>query len=110
MKKCTVTKNKPSNPITSSVPTNEKKEDGQFKDHWVICEEDRKKGHIRPVREVYIHEKCGTETRMPLACAETYAKNPNYYGSTFCCACKDYFPVGANGEFIWTDDKTKVGT
>ena len=38
MKKCTVTKNKPSNPITSSVPTNEKKEDGQFKDHWVICE------------------------------------------------------------------------
>lgn len=51
----------------------------------------------------------GAITVMPLACAETYAVEPEYYGSTFCCNCGGYFPVGANGEFIWKDGQ-KVGT
>lgn len=57
-----------------------------------------------------IGKGCGTLTRMPHACAETYARQPNYYGSTFCCGCGDYFPVGAQGEFVWDGSSERVGT
>lgn len=54
---------------------------------------------------------CGTLTRMPRACAETYAAQPGYYGSTFCCGCNAYFPVGRDGEFVWdTVHNQRVGT
>jgi hypothetical protein len=54
---------------------------------------------------------CGTLTRMPAACAETYAAQPGYYGSTFCCGCGAYFPVGRDGEFVWdTETMQRVGT
>lgn len=94
----------------AGVPTKDKQPDGQYAAHYVLSAEERAKGKVRPVRESYRHEKCGTVTKMPLACAETYAKQPTYYGSTFCCACCGYFPVGASGEFVWLDDGTKVGT
>ena len=64
---------------------------------------------IRPVRDRYVHVKCGAETRMGVSIAETYARKPGFYGSTFCSRCGDYFPVGASGEFVW-DDGSKVGT
>lgn len=54
---------------------------------------------------------CGVQTRMPPLCAETYAKDPGYYGSTFCCGCNEYLPVGADGEFVWDDGSgERVGT
>lgn len=54
---------------------------------------------------------CGTLTRMPAACAETYAVRPEYYGSTFCCGCGGYFPVGSDGEFVWSKaTMQRVGT
>ena len=58
---------------------------------------------------------CGVVTTMGLQIAETYAVNPSYYGKTFCCGCKDYFPVGAEGEFTWiepdgTENGERVGT
>jgi hypothetical protein len=53
---------------------------------------------------------CGTVTRMPMACAETYAAEPGYYGSTFCCGCNKYLPVGGRGEFVWDGTNDKVGT
>jgi len=87
-----------------------KRPDGQHDDHWVLPEEERKKGHIRPVRQKYRHLKCGSVTSMPLACAETYARDPKYYAQTFCYACGEYFPVGPDGQFVWDDDATKVGT
>lgn len=69
------------------------------------------KGFVRPVRHAYIHEKCGTETRMGTSIAESYAREPAFYGSTFCSACGAYFPVGADGEFVWADaPNEKVGT
>ena len=93
------------------APTDEKLPDGQNADHYVLCPEEVARGYAEPYRESYIHEKCGTVTRMPKACAETYAASPEYYGSTFCCGCGAYFPVGATGEFVW-DDRSgqKVGT
>lgn len=54
---------------------------------------------------------CGTLTRMPRACAETYAVQPGYYGSTFCCGCSAYFRVGRAGEFVWDEASgQRVGT
>lgn len=87
------------------------KESGMMSDYYVLPEEDRKKGFIRPVRHKYIHNKCGSVTRMGAAFAETYARDPKYYTSTFCVNCGAHFPVGPDGEFIWDDNtRTKVGT
>ena len=53
---------------------------------------------------------CGVKTSMPRAIAETYAAEPGYYGSTFCCGCGTYLPVGARGEFVWAGTNDRVGT
>lgn len=52
---------------------------------------------------------CGTVTSTPVPIAETFARDPNFYGATFCCGCHDYFPVGEDGEFVWLDDEKRVG-
>jgi hypothetical protein len=57
-----------------------------------------------------IGKGCGTVTSMPRQIAETYAANPGYYGSTFCCGCSKYLPVGAKGEFVWDGTNDRVGT
>lgn len=53
---------------------------------------------------------CGTDTSMGQAIAETYSRNPNFYGKTYCSFCRAHYPVGSDGEFIWIDDGTRVGT
>lgn len=87
---------------------------GQHERHPTLSESDKSE-YVRPVRHTYRHLKCGTTTTMGSAIAETYAKKPNFYGKTFCCVCRDYFPVGADGEFVWietdgTEKGQKVGT
>lgn len=91
------------------VPDDEKFSDGQHKDHWVLSKEERNKGFVRPVRRAYIHDTCGAKTLMARAIAETYARDPGYYGRTFCCGCGGYFPVGESGEFRW-EDGSMVGS
>lgn len=86
------------------------KPNGQQKDYVVLSAEERAKGFVRPVRQSYRHLKCGSDTRMGLAIAETYARDPEFYSGTFCVACGAHFPVGENGEFVWADTDTKVGT
>ncbi len=49
---------------------------------------------------------CGVETRMGLAIAETYARNPSFYGSTYCIGCSMHLPVS---EFRW-EDGSQVGS
>lgn len=162
MSKCTVSGEFPENDLTAPTPTDRTRADGQKVDHWILCENERAKGFIRPVRKSYIHagiagpkyeirdltdeEKarydnefdyyeeypkggtaigrfwtkkeiesvgkgCGTVTHMPLSIAETYARQPGFYGSTFCCGCNQYLPVGREGEFIWDDGSNeRVGT
>lgn len=57
-----------------------------------------------------VRKGCGTVTSMPQAIAETYAASPGYYGSTFCCGCGKYLPVGERGEFVWDGTNDRVGT
>lgn len=62
------------------------------------------------VRVGYVHEACGGLTTMGLALAETYARQPDFYSGTFCVTCGSHFPVGEDGQFVWTGTDQKVGT
>jgi hypothetical protein len=50
---------------------------------------------------------CGAVTTMGRSLSETYARDPGFYGATFCATCNRHFPVG---EFVWTADGAKVGS
>ena len=56
-----------------------------------------------------LNSGCGSTTSMGQVLAETYARDPNFYGGTFCSKCGAHFPVGADGEFVWLDG-SRVGT
>ena len=47
---------------------------------------------------------CGTVTTMGLALCETYARDPSFYGATYCVGCRLHRPVGKHGEFTWVDE------
>lgn len=132
----------------------------QSKAYLVLSEEERAKGFVRPVRQVYRHvgtqpkhplrdltetEKrhydrygyvkfeeypkgskerelavgrfwtqrqldnrgCGVVTNMSLALAETYAREPGFYGTTYCVGCQMHRPVE---EFVWVPDGSVVGS
>lgn len=88
---------------------------GQHDSYWILSEEERAKGFVRPVRLSYKHLTCGKITTMSQGIAETYARLPSFYGATFCCGCKIHFLVGEDGEFVWLDEHgketaEKVGT
>lgn len=142
----------------AGTPTAEKKTNGQFADYWVLPEEERKKGFVRPYRDAYIHiglaapknlrdltaeeharydqygyakyeeypqgesavvgkfwtkkeldriGGCNSVTTMGRALSETYARDPSFYGSTFCCECGEHFRVS---EFVWRNDGQPVGS
>ena len=57
--------------------------------------------------EELLHSGCGTVTIMDRALAETYARQPKFYGSTYCVGCRRHRPVE---EFIWTSDGLRVGS
>jgi hypothetical protein len=61
-----------------------------------------------------LNSGCGSVTTMGLAIAETYARDPKFYGGTFCCHCGKHLRVGEGGEFVWIEadgsDGPKVGT
>jgi hypothetical protein len=98
----------------TSAPKPIDPETGQHLSYWVLSAEERAKGFVRPVRSSYKHLKCGSVTSMGVALAETYAHDPKFYGSTFCCQCRTHLPVGEHGEFVWMDGSVttdqKVGT
>jgi hypothetical protein len=83
---------------------------GMHASYWVLSESERAKGFVRPVRRSYRHKKCGSVTTMGVALAETIARQPDFYGATYCCACGGHFPVGEHGEFVWDGTTEKVGT
>lgn len=100
---------------------------GQHKSYVVLCPDERAKGFVRPYRDAYKHVGplqhlvgdtgqnshivraggCGTVTTMGRALSETYARDPSFYGATFCVACNRHLPVS---EFVWTADGEQVGS
>jgi hypothetical protein len=75
--------------------------------YLVLSDLDRAKGFIRPVRLSYKHTGCGTVTKMSQPIAETYARDPKFYGATYCVSCKMHRPVS---EFTWDGTDVIVGT
>lgn len=78
--------------------------------YLVLSQEERDKGFVRPVRKSYKHvtgRACGTVTTMSLDLAQTYARDPGFYGATYCVGCRMHLPVS---EFLWDDDATVVGS
>lgn len=82
----------------------------QASKYLVLSDEERAKGFVRPVRRSYVHDTCGAVTTMGQAIAETYARDPAFYGSTYCVRCMMHRPVGPDGEFTWDGAEDKVGT
>jgi len=79
---------------------------GMHKDYYILCDEERAKGFVQPVRTAYKHLKCGSVTYMGIKLAETYARDPKFYGATFCCACGSHFPLFTvdGNQFVWVVD------
>lgn len=83
--------------------------DGQQEGYVVLSPEERAKGFVKPVRRSYVHAfpsevnrriGCGVETRMSIALAETYARDPRFYSGTYCVGCMTHFPLN---QFVWDD-------
>lgn len=96
--------------LAPGVANTEDRGDGQQKGYVLLSEEERERGFVRPVRRTYLHLTCKTITTMSQGLAETYAREPKFYSSTFCCTCQKHLPVGKNGQFIWEGTEEKVGT
>jgi hypothetical protein len=79
--------------------------------YLILSESERAKGFVRPVRRHYIHDigerACHTITWMSEPLAETYARNPGFYGSTYCVTCQMHCRVG---EFHWAGTNEVVGS
>jgi hypothetical protein len=105
----------PSDPQLTHGPDTEPAPQAEV--YLVLSEEERAKGFVRPLRRKYVHPgyvgpddtwiSCGVVTRMGLALCETYARDPKFYGSTYCVGCKMHRPVH---EFNWDEDGAVLGS
>lgn len=68
--------------------------------YLVLSDGEISRGYVQPYRESYVHRKCGAKTSMHPAIAATYARNPWFYGSTYCVQCGMHRPLV---EFVWED-------
>lgn len=111
---------------TDGKPLEQSPDDvGQHKNYVILCDDERAKGFVRPVRNTYVHQfmedgsevpyplvtrkgigGCGVATRMGQALSETYARDPKFYSHTFCVGCNSHLPVA---EFTW-EDHSRVGS
>jgi hypothetical protein len=80
----------------------------QNKKYLVLSPEEIAKGFVNPYRDSYIHKKCGTVTVMrSREICETYARDPKFYGATYCCGCGMHVPVS---ECLWDGTNEEVGS
>lgn len=74
--------------------------------YLILSDEERAKGWARPYRDTYKHLTCGNTTTMGRMIAETYARDPKFYGGTYCVHCRMHRPLT---EFVWLDG-SQVGS
>lgn len=96
----------PNDPRLSKY-TGPEKPGPQAEVYLVLSDEERAKGFVRPVRNAYVHKKCSGVTTMGSALSETYARDPKFYGATYCVKCSAHFPVD---EFLWDGTDQEVGS
>ena len=87
--------------------------DGMQEFYLVLSGDERAKGFVRPVRRSYRHLACGNVTTMGQALAETYARDPKFYGGTMCVTCKAHFRLtnpDGSAAFTWEPDGSPVGS
>lgn len=77
-------------------------EDGSFKGGTYVTQEE-----IDAWKASRRVDGCGESTKMAMAIAETYARNPKFYSATFCVCCGKHLPVG---EFFWEGTSEEVGS
>jgi hypothetical protein len=77
----------------------QRRADGQQKDHVTNAPDDRYRGPLDKVPQVYNHPLCGGSTRMPEEIVRSYLANPLLYvDRTFCTGCGDYVD---SAELFW---------
>lgn len=81
--------------------------DGMQKGYVVLNDEERLRGFVRPYRDTYTHKTCGVDTVMARTLAETYARDPKFYGGTFCAHCHIHLPLD---QFVWKGTDELVGS
>lgn len=85
----------------SKVRSEQTNETGQHKGYLILCDAERAKGFVKPYRDSYRHRNCGTVTTMSRQISETYARDPYFYGATFCVNCNKHLPLS---QFTWEPD------
>lgn len=75
--------------------------------YLVLSEDERARGFVRPLRFTYRHIACNGVTTMSTPIAETYARDPKFYGGTYCVRCQMHKPVS---EFVWLGSEETVGS
>jgi hypothetical protein len=88
---------------TRELTAEEKKQYADY--HYVLKEINPDGNSGRYWTEKQLHSGCGTVTTMGRALAETYARDPEFYGGTFCCGCGTHLPLE---EFVWCDNPDEV--
>lgn len=61
----------------------------------------------RLIRKEDLMPGCNVSTTMAIDIAETYARNPKFYGSTYCIYCQKHLRVE---EFVWYGTNETVGS
>lgn len=79
-----------------------KRPDGQQTDYATLPEDERERGDLDGVPQVYMHKKCQGATGMPEEIIRSYLKNPYLYmaDATFCCECGRHVPFR---ECVWVE-------
>lgn len=55
----------------------------------------------------HVGKGCGSTTTMGKDLAETYARDPYFYGATYCVFCGKHLKLD---EFVWVEDGQRVGS
>jgi len=98
---------RPAHPLRDLTPEESKTYDGLGYVAFEIYPESELPATGRFWTEADLRSGCGERTTMAQDLAETYARDPEFYGATYCCYCQKHLPVA---EFVWVDDGTVVGS